>query len=115
MSKLEKLLHDWVLVTLDPISPENVSTGGIILTEPHMVRTGKVKATGPGKKYCDGPYVHIGVNVGERVAFFTGNMDTKQGNNLKAFIGDDEALMPETAILFVIETEEGEALPRVTK
>ena len=115
MNKLAKLLHDWVLVTLDPISTENVSAGGIILTEPHMLRTGVVKDTGPGKKYSDGPYIGIGVKAGERVAFFAGNMDTKQGNNLKAFINDDEALLPETAVLFVIESEPGEQLPRISK
>lgn len=108
---LTRLLHDWVRVKLDPVG-EN-ECGGILLVEPHMVRTGVVEEVGPGKRYVDGPYVPTEVRVGERVAFFAGNMDTKQGKTLRAFIQKDEVLIPETSILFVLELEEGEPLPRI--
>lgn len=81
-----------------------------------MVRTGVVVAHGPGKSFSkEGKFVPIQVKVGERVAFFAGNMDTKQGKNLQAFVEDDEALLPESAILFVLELEEGEPIPRIEK
>lgn len=112
MRRLARLLHDWVLVKLDPIGKDNVSPGGIVLVEPEMVRTGVVLQVGAGKVYSDGVYKKTSVQVGERVAFFSGNMDTKQGQMLKSYVGEDEALIPEDAILFVIE---GDVIPRLTR
>jgi co-chaperonin GroES (HSP10) len=113
--QLEKLFHDWVLVGLDPIGRDNFTAGGVLLSEPKMVRTGTVLKTGPGKFYTDKVYKPIDIKVGEHVAFFAGNMDTKQGKEIRSFIEDDEALLPEPAILFAFELEDGEALPRIEK
>jgi co-chaperonin GroES (HSP10) len=113
--QLAKLLHDWVRVKLDPVPKENTSGGGIVLVEPIMVRTGVVVGHGPGKRYVDGKYIPTQVKVGERVAFFTGNMDTKQGRGLRAYVRDDEALLPEPAILFAFDLDDGDTLPRIEK
>ena len=115
MRKFRKLLNDWVLIKVDPLPKENVTLGGILLTEPHMARTGVVLFFGQGKRYHDGPYRKVDLSVGDHVAFFAGNMDTKQGKAIQAYIEEDEALLPETAVLFAFTLEEGEPLPRVTK
>lgn len=114
--KLKKILHDWVRVRLDETPKEDTSSGGIILNQPVMVHTGVVVETGPGKRYRDEKkYVPIQVQPGERVVFFAGNMDTKQGKSIQPFVEEGEALIPETAILFVLELEDGEAMPRIEK
>ena len=115
MKQLKRLFNDWVLVKLDPISSENVSSGGILLTSPALVRTGTVLQVGPGKDYSDGVHRKIEAQNGDRVAFFTGNMDTKQGEAIKLHIGDEQALIPESAVLFFFELGEGEALPRIDR
>jgi co-chaperonin GroES (HSP10) len=112
--RLAKLLHDWVRVKLDPVGEDNVTPGGIILVEPEMVRTGVVTQTGPGKVYCDGVTKKTTVQVGARVAFFAGNMDTKQGKMLREYLEEDEALIPEDAILFEV-TCPLEEMPRLSK
>ena len=115
MAKLKTLLHDWVRVRMDPVAREDVSTGGIILTTPVMVRTGIVQDTGPGKRWSPKKFTRMQVEIGERVVFYAGNMDTKQGQMLSSYVDEDEALLPETSILFVLELDEGEAIPRVEK
>lgn len=111
--RLKTLLHDWVRVKMHSVG-ENIS-GGIILTEPHMVRTGVVEDCGPGKRYSDGKFLPTQVKKGDVVVFFAGNMDTKQGKELRTFISEDEALLPESAILFLLDLEEGEEIPRITR
>lgn len=108
-------LNNWVVIQLDPLSKENISEGGIVLLEPEMVRTGTVLRVGPGKTYKDKKRISTQLKGGERVAFFTGNMDTKQGQALKAHVSDDEAFITEDAILFTLDLEEGEKPPRITR
>jgi co-chaperonin GroES (HSP10) len=115
--RLRTLLHDWVRVRLDPgcMKSEDVSEGGIVLTTPVMVCTGVVEKTGPGKRYKDGKYIPTQVVPGDHVAFFAGNMDTKQGRAIQSYVDEDEALVPETALLFVIELGDGDPMPRIDK
>lgn len=111
--RIRRLLHDWVLIKLDPIPAINASTGGIVLVTPRLVRTGIVTMTGPGKRRADRPTVvlPLSVSVGNRVALLAGNMDTKGGRKLQQYVQDDEALVPESAVLFIID---GDLIPEVT-
>lgn len=109
-----KALNDWALVKVDPLPKENTQ-GGILLVEPHMVRTGVVVNVGKGKLYHDQVYRPTQLKPGERIAFFAGTMDTKQGKAISHKLDDDHALVRETDALFVIELEGGEAIPRITK
>lgn len=113
--RLKKLLHDWVRVKLDPVGEENLSPGGIVMPTPELVRTGVVMQTGPGKTYCDGVHKPTTVELGQRVVFLAANTDNKQSQMLAEYLEEDEVLLPEDAILFVLELEEGDKMPRLTK
>lgn len=75
-------LNDWLLVKLDPI-PEKV--GSLFMTggSAERIRTGTVLRAGPGR-YVKGTSTRtpIGVEQGERVAFFRENLEHKQGKEI---------------------------------
>lgn len=96
-------LSDWVLVDLDPVPGENASPGGIILPHPALIRTGVAKRVGPGRLYADGVYKRTDLRVGERVVFLAAVLDTKQGHQLAGMLGENEALVRESDVLFVDE------------
>lgn len=70
--KIIKLLHDYLLVRLDP--RKETTPGGIIRTTEQPIWTGVVLMTGPGRQYVD-KYLPIDVQVGERVAFLSAASD----------------------------------------
>ena len=90
---------------LDPLPEERVSKGGIILVDVEFIRTGVALVVGPGNRFVD-RYVKMELQVGERVCFFAGAMDTKQGQAMRARLSEDEALIRETDVLFVIDGDD---------
>jgi len=104
-------LNDWVLVAMDHLPGENTSGGGIILTQPALIRKGTVLAIGKGRTYSDGVYKPCDTKVGERVAFLSAVLESKQGYQISGILAPNEALIREPDILFVFE--EGD--PRIEK
>ena len=96
-------LHDWILVKMDPF-PEK--QGSIIILEdssPNRVRTGTALLVGRGvisKK--TGERLPVGIEQGERVAFFRWNLEHQNGKRVTAFlegIGEDLGLIRAKDIL----------------
>lgn len=103
-------IQDWVLVEMDPLTEKN--RGGIIIlkdTTGNTVRTGTVLRTGPGKTDKHGNRIPIGVEKGEKVAFFRWNMEHQQGqqvvDRLKD-LGDNLGLIRVSDILFAFRDGE---------
>jgi len=94
-----KPLHDYLVVELEPI--KEFSRGGIIKVAPEPIRTGRVKAIGPGRLYED-RFVPTMLKVGERIAFFQAVTQTKQGHSNRYSLCDSEELLRETDALFVL-------------
>lgn len=63
-----KLLHDYILVTVDV---EEETESGIILSTKHVPDTGVVIATGDGK-FDYGKWIHNDVEKGDKVQFTPG-------------------------------------------
>jgi co-chaperonin GroES (HSP10) len=118
--RILQLLHDYLLVRLDP--RKKTTPGGIIRTTEQPIWTGVVLMTGPGRQYVD-KYVPIDVKVGERVAFLSaatdGHLSGLAVNEALVcnFVGeaiaktDEQRIIRENDVLFVIE--EGD--PEITK
>ena len=92
-------MHDYCVVELEPI--KEFSRGGIIRVAPEPVRTGVVKAIGPGRHYPD-RFVPTVLKVGERIAFFQAVAQRKQGLANRFVLGENEELLRETDALFVL-------------
>lgn len=92
--------NDWVLVEMDPI-PE--TRGSLILPHGDRVRKGTVLAVGKGRYDEKGVRQPVGLEPGERVAFFREHLEHKQGKAilhiLKDF-GEDIGLIRANDILF---------------
>jgi co-chaperonin GroES (HSP10) len=110
--KFQSLGSDRVLVRLDPRRTH--TRGGLVIpdTEAQMIRTGVILQTGPGKwvktrRRVTQDYREvlrpIEARVGERVAFFIGSVDTKSGQAVSFHLREDERLIREEDVLFVIE------------
>lgn len=95
-----KLLQDWVLIELEPEATQ--TRAGIVLTGPSPVRTAKVIAAGPGRHYKNN-FVPTSVKPGDRFPFFKAATDTSNGKKLAEKLPDNQELIRETDILFVIE------------
>jgi co-chaperonin GroES (HSP10) len=112
--QIVKLLHDYLLVRLDP--RKKTTSGGIIRTTEQPVWTGVVLMAGPGRQYID-KYVPVEVKVGERVAFLSAATDSHlTGLAIKEalvhnYVGeeiaktDEQRIIRENDVLFVIEGE----------
>lgn len=102
--KFTRLLNDHVLVAMEP-EPKKTS-GGIIIPDnkPAPVRIGRVEMAGTGRYYTD-KYVPIQVEVGERVVFLIGSAGTKSGQSVANYLSEDQVLVREVDILFVIPQE----------
>lgn len=103
-------LHDWVIVKMVPLKDET-QNGVIILkdTTAQTVQTGTVVRTGPGK-FIKGSSLRtpIGVEPGEKIAFFRWNNEHQQGQELKkhlAELGDNHALLRSSDVLFAYDGE----------
>lgn len=98
-----RLLHDWILVELDPIIGHE---GSIILPHGQAERTATVRSVGPGRELPTGVRVPVGVVPGERVVFRRENLEHKPGKQILAALqdlGDNLGLLRAPDILYVIE------------
>lgn len=79
MRRIVRLLSDWMLVELEPVS--ETTRGGIIKPDAarEPVRVGKVLMTGPGRMYIDKLVPMPEGIVGKRVAFMIAASQTKAG------------------------------------
>lgn len=95
---------DWLVVKYEK-PPEKI--GSIVLPETNSVRRaskGEVLAVGPGR-WRGKRFIPTMVKPGERIAFFTANLETKQGKaivNAVQDLGDNVGMLREEDILFVI-------------
>lgn len=100
-------LHDYILVELEP--EKRVTKSGLIIpqTSKNPVSVGKVIRTGPGRlwKTKSGRHIfwEVRVKAGDRVIFFTANLETGQGKRISYILPENQELIPETAILGVVE------------
>ncbi len=112
MVQFARLLSDHVLVRLDP--RKDKTSGGVLLpdTKEQEVRTGVIIGMGPGKHVkvrrrgtsdYRGVFRPMTAKVGERVAFFIASVDTRSGKAVTHYLQEDERLIREDDILFVIE------------
>jgi len=97
-----RLLHDWLLIELEP--PKQTA-GSIILPDPERepMRMAKVLSTGPGRRSKTGSIRPLGVSPGERICFHMANLQTKQGRELCYRLEDNQGLIRETDVLFVVK------------
>lgn len=96
-----RLLHDWVLVELEP--PRRQTKGGLHLVGPDPVRIARVVGVGPGRRDKKGRLRPTQVKVGDRFPFFKAATETKQGRLLAEKLPEGQELVRESDILFVIE------------
>ncbi len=109
--KFKRLLTDHVLVKLEPSREK--TQGGIVIpgTSPHPLRLGRVLQVGPGRyrkvrrrsapDYAE-VYHPMEAQPGDRVAFFIASVDTRSGQAVTYYLQEDERLIREDDILFVI-------------
>jgi len=95
----------WILLKLEP---EPKPKGRIVmLNKPAPVRTGTIEAVGPGcwgiTKKSEGKRIPMGVKIGDRIAFFKMVADTKQGQVLRYYLGEDHVLIREPDILMRLD------------
>ena len=112
--KFRKLLGDRILVKLEP---EKKVSGDIILPDSYKepLRLGVITQVGPGTrvkvKQKDGKYKDkfrpMEAQVGDRVAFLYASTEFGTAKSAGYYLEDDERLLCETDILFVVE-ERGE-------
>lgn len=98
---------DWVVIKMDPI-PEKL--GSIILTgaEARRVRTGTIVAVGPGR-YTGEHRTPVGLEVGERVAFFREHLEHQSGKailDLLGEYGEDLGMIRAPDVLFAFVGDE---------
>lgn len=108
-------LHDWILVSLDPLPEE--SRGGIVLPQgtsgQERVRTGTVLQMGPGRRFWSSSleqemFQPTDVNVGDKIAFFRENLEHQQGKQVTSVvqsIEENTGLIRANDVLYVIEEE----------
>jgi co-chaperonin GroES (HSP10) len=97
------LKHDWVRVRVDPAPVK--SSGGIHLVGAVPVRTATVLATGPGRRNRKGVLVPMELKVGDRFPFLKAVTETKQGHALGLLLEENEALIRENDVLFIMEED----------
>ena len=96
-----RLLHDWVLARVDPAPKE--TAGGIVLVGPTPIRNATVLAVGPGRRDAKGCLTPTQLHVGDTFPFFKAASETKQGYALALLLNDNEVLIRESDVLFVME------------
>lgn len=92
---------DYILVQMDPPKVE----GLIVTVHGPRLRTGEVRALGPGRLTRRGRRAHIDLVRGERVAFFREHLEHLQGKAVVrslAELGDGLALLRASDVLFVV-------------
>lgn len=99
-------LLDWLVVRVEPLP---TMRGSILLPQGDNVRTATVLAVGPGKRDSAGVRIPVGVEVGEKVAYFRWHEEHKSGKKLMSTLselGDDLAMVRALDVLFVWSGEE---------
>jgi co-chaperonin GroES (HSP10) len=93
---------DHVLVLLDPLKEYD---GLIKLPHGNRVRTGVVKAVGPGRAGKRGGRKGLDVKEGEKVAFFREHLEHQQGKEIVRRLAEigDWGLLREEDILFALD------------
>lgn len=94
-------LHDWVHVVIEPAS--NTTRGGLVLVGPRPVRVARVLAVGPGRRDKNGVLNPTQIRVGDRFPFFKAATETKQGYAISLQLEENEALLRESDVLFLME------------
>ncbi len=103
-------LSDVLVVELEP--PRTKTRGGLIRpdTKQHPIRVGRVLRAGPGRRWkskATGKMVFwpMEAKPGERICFMAALLQTQQGRQIQGgyALGDNEALIRETDVLFVID------------
>jgi chaperonin GroES len=95
-------MGDWILVKSNP--DESVTQGGIIIpgeSRRTAVKTGVVKAIGPGRINKKGVRIPPDVEVGDTVSYIFALEKTRTGKTVKMALGDDEFLLRESDVLTV--------------
>lgn len=95
-------LGDGILVRMDPL-PEK--QGLLFVPGGTRVRTGEVLEVGPGRPNKRGARRPLGLEVGERIAFFREHFEHRPGKELAhrlAELGDDLGLLHVEDVLFVL-------------
>lgn len=93
-----------LLVTLHP--HQKRSSVIELPTNESVVRTGTVFRVGPGKANKNGTIEPMGLEVGEKVAFFRWNQEHKTGKSVQAILEDHlpgVALINQRDVLFVYD------------
>jgi co-chaperonin GroES (HSP10) len=109
--RFSRLKSDHLLVKLDPRKEK--TRGGIVIpeTEAQPIRTGVILQAGPGRwtkvrRRGTGEYKTVlrpmDAQVGERVAFLIGSVDTKTGQAVTHYLQEDERVIREDDVLFAI-------------
>lgn len=105
-----KLLHDWILIKLDPPRKQYHD---IFLVEEPRVKTATVVDVGPGRRTKQGDRIPVGVSIGSKVAYFRGHEVHKQGKQIMSALeelGDDLYLIREPDVLFTWDVGDVEVL-----
>lgn len=109
--RIVRLLSDRLHVRLDPRKEK--TAGGLVIpdTQAQPVRTGVILRRGPGRyvktrrgrtdEYRD-VFRPMEAQTGERVAFLIGSVDTKSGQAVTHYLQEDERVIREDDVLFVI-------------
>jgi co-chaperonin GroES (HSP10) len=104
-------LRDWLVLQLEPLP--KTSPGGIILegtTQVERQRVGKVLRVGPGNRRWSDTLEReivepVGIEVGDRVAFFREHLEHQQGKALLKQLEDDTGMIRAMDVLYVLPKE----------
>jgi co-chaperonin GroES (HSP10) len=95
-----RLFNNYVLVELEPERP---ARSGILIAGPAPVRIARVLAVGPGRRDKKGRLIRMQLQVGDRFPFFKAAADTVQGRALAQRLPEDQRIVRENDVLFVLE------------
>ena len=96
-------LHDWLVVQLDPFMSESSTI--FIPTDSQRLRTGTVLRVGPGKWSKSGARIPVGIEAGEKVAFWRENLEHQQGKEILSTLqdlGEDSGMIRASDVLYVL-------------
>lgn len=99
-----RLWHDWLRAKVEE-APAAMRSG-LVIPGAQPVRIGVVLEAGPGRRRVVGKrevLIPTRAKPGDRFTFFKAVSETKQGQALALHLDDDEVLIKEGDILFVIE------------
>lgn len=102
-------MNDNILIQVDPEANQIATESGVTLYKPdgaceHVLNTGVVLATGPGRKYDSGKIVPTGVEPGDGVLFikFIATY-TETGKSIQHVIGKNKAMIKPGDVLLVYD------------